>query len=77
MLERCPGCGRYSVETPCYECLVKERDRYRQLADADAATLVGERDKYKKLYEMALSTCPLCRENCALRRFGERRAAGE
>lgn len=77
MLTTCPQCGKYTVESPCYECLAAERDRYRRLADADVAAIAGERDKYKKLYEMAVVTCPRCQENCAVRRLGGRRAAGE
>ena len=77
MLTTCPACGKYTVETPCYQCLAAERDRYRRLAAADAAQLAGERDKYRKLYEMALGACPRCRENCVVRRLGVNRAVGE
>ncbi len=77
MLTTCPECGKYTVETPCYQCLAAERDHYRRLAGASVATLAGERDKYKRLYEMAMDTCPRCRENCAIRRLSAPKAAGE
>jgi len=77
MLTTCPQCGKYTVESPCYECLAAERDRYRRLADAGVAALAGERDKYKKLYEMAVGACPRCRENCAVRGLRGPQAAGE
>lgn len=77
MLTTCPACGKYTVETPCYQCLAAERDHYRRLTAADAPRLAGERDKYRRLYEMALTACPRCRENCAIRRLGGDRAAGE
>lgn len=77
MLTTCPDCGKYTVETPCYQCVAAERDKYRRLSTADADRLAAERDKYRKLYEMALGACPRCQENCVVRRLGVQRASGE
>jgi hypothetical protein len=67
VLDNCPVCGKYTIDKPCYDCVSKERDKYKALAEADILTLQAELDKYKKLYEMAIKTCPGCLENCAVR----------
>lgn len=69
MLENCPLCGKYTIETPCYTCVAQERDKYKKLAAANVIDLASERDKYKKLYKMAVGACPQCNENCAVRRL--------
>lgn len=67
MIENCPACGKYTVEKPCYDCIVKERDKYKALVEAQGSFLVHERDKYKRLYQLAVAACPRCQENCAIR----------
>ena len=69
MLDNCPVCGKYTMENPCYECVTRERDKYKHLANANVVILTSERDKYKKLYEMAAGACPRCTENCAVQRL--------
>jgi len=73
LLDECNICGNYTINQPCHECLVKERDKYKEQVNANTVFLISERDKYKKLYEMAISTCDRCKENCAIRTFGKKK----
>ena len=77
MLAICPECGKYTIDQPCYECLAKERDRYKTLATPTVAALTRELDKYKRLYELALGACPRCRENCVIRCLDTAGATGK
>lgn len=72
MLKTCLRCGKYTVEQPCYDCLKKERDELKMLVDAE---LVNELKKYKMMYELAVKTCGICRENCMIRVVGAEAAA--
>lgn len=61
----CERCGRYTIEQPCYDCLKQELTAVKGLVDQN---LVDEAKRYRTLYEMAVKTCDVCRENCAIRR---------